>query len=290
MIGQLERIVELKNLNKSLHQNHKGNLIAFTSGKGGVGKTVLSLNLAYMLSKQGKKILFADFDFNFANAHIMLNIIPQKTIKNYLDGKILFKNIITRIDNNFHLLPGSSGSLEMNGHSNLKITSLLVELKKISVNYDYVFIDNGQLNDFHQLEIILGSDRVMIVTSPEPTAVMDAYVIVKMLKQNENNLKKHVIVNKCSGDDEADITFENLNNAVKHFLKEELELIGFVYFDQAVHKSITSQKLFSREGSNSPAYHQISKISGTLAEFVQVANINHSPESSSQKTAFSKRV
>lgn len=290
MIGQLERIVELKNLNKVSQSHNKNNLIAFTSGKGGVGKTVLSLNVAYALSLQGKKILFADFDFNFANAHILLDIIPSETIKNFLEGRSLLNNTVTQVENNFHLLAGSSGSLEMNGHSNLKVSSLLGELKKLSINYDYVFIDTGQLNDFHQLEIILGSDSVVIVTSPEPTAVMDAYVIVKMLKQHESNLTKQVIINKCSDEDEAAVTFENLNNAAKHFLKEKLDLLGFVNLDLSIHKSITSQKLFFRETSGSTTFNQISEISGALAEFVQVANINHSPKLSQQKTAFSRQV
>lgn len=290
MIGQLERIVELKNLNKARQPDHKGNLIAFTSGKGGVGKTVLSMNLAYLLSKQGKQILFADFDFNFANAHILLNIVPPKSIRDFLEGRSLLRNTVTEVNKNFHLIAGSSGSMELNGYSNLKVSSLLMELKKLSANYDYVFIDTGQLNDFHQLGIILSSDCIVIVTSPEPTAVMDAYVIVKMLKQHGSSQRNQVIINKCSDEEEAGVTFNNLNNASKHFLNEELNLLGSVNYDPAVHKSITSQKLLLKEASGSPVYHQILRISGAITEFVQVANINHSPKLSSQKIPFSKPV
>lgn len=289
MIGQLERIVELKKLNK-FHQSYKGNIISFTSGKGGVGKTVLSMNAAYSLNKQGIKILFADFDFNFANAHILSNIIPSGTIKDFLEGKRLLKNIITEVSHGFHLIAGSSGSMELNGHSNLKVSLLLNELRKLSAEYDYVFIDTGQLNDFNQLEIILGSDCIVIVTSPEPTAVMDAYVIVKMLKQNNCTISKQVIINKCSDENEAGVTFENLNTAAKHFLKEELNLLGYVYFDLTVHKSITAQKLFLSDNYNSPVQIQISKIANALTEFVQVANINHSANLPSQKTAFIKSI
>jgi len=289
VIGQLERIVELKKLNK-VHQSYKRNIVSFTSGKGGVGKTVLSMNAAYSLSKQGSKILFADFDFNFANAHILSNIIPSGTIKDFLEGKRLLKNIITEVSHGFHLIAGSSGSMELNGHSNLKVSLLLNELRKLSAEYDYVFIDTGQLNDFNQLEIILGSDCIVIVTSPEPTAVMDAYVIVKMLKQNNCTISKQVIINKCSDENEAGVTFENLNTAAKHFLKEELNLLGYVYFDLTVHKSITAQKLFLSDNYNSPVQIQISKIANALTEFVQVANINHSANLPSQKTAFIKSI
>jgi len=289
VIGQLERIVELKKLNK-FHQSYKGNIISFTSGKGGVGKTVLSMNAAYSLNKQGIKILFADFDFNFANAHILSNIIPSGTIKDFLEGKRLLKNIITEVSHGFHLIAGSSGSMELNGHSNLKVSLLLNELRKLSAEYDYVFIDTGQLNDYSQLEIILGSDCVVIVTSPEPTAVMDAYVIVKMLKQNNCTISKQVIINKCSDENEAGVTFENLNTAAKHFLKEELNLLGYVYFDLTVHKSITAQKLFLSGKVNSPVQSQILKIAKALTEFVQVANINHSANLPSQKTSFIKSI
>ncbi|GBD88093.1 flagellum site-determining protein YlxH [bacterium BMS3Abin03] len=276
MIGQLKRIIEFQNLGNSKTSKPSRNLIAFTSGKGGVGKTVLSLNLAYLLSQKGKRVLFADLDVNFSNAHILLNIIVPKNLKDFFEGKSLLNNIISKVDNNFYLLAGDSGSMYQNTYLKGKISSLLTELKKISGNYDYVIIDTGQMNDREQMEILLSSDSIVIVTSPEPTAVMDAYVIVKILKQQNCCLTKHVIVNKCSDVRDSDITFNNLNTATEHFLNEKLHLMGYVNFDSLIHKSVTSQKLFSKEYFNSPVCKQISKLSGSLTEFVQVANINQS--------------
>ena len=273
MIGQLKRIVELNNLDKLNRQDSVGNLIAFTSGKGGAGKSVLSLNMAYSLSSQGKKVLYADLDLNFANAHILLNMIPPKNIKDYFEGRSLIKNIITKVDKNLFLLHGNSGAMEINGFIKRKIESLINELKKISVNYDFVFIDTGQINDLQQMEFLLNSDLIVLITSPEPTAVMDAYVIVKMLNKHNCGDNKFVIVNKCSDEEEGRITFNNINTASEHFLNEKLNLLGYVNFDSLVHKSITSQKLLMKENSNSNVYRQISELSVAISEFIQVANI-----------------
>jgi flagellar biosynthesis protein FlhG len=273
MIGQLERIIELQKLDEANKPDSAGNLITFTSGKGGVGKTVLSLNLAHALSVQGKKVLFTDLDLNYSNAHILLNMIPSKDMADYFEGKSLLKKIVTQVDNNFFLLPGGSGSIEIKGSFSNKIASLFTELKKLSYSYDYIFIDTGQMNDLKQIDIILNSDLVMIITSPEPTAVMDAYVVVKMLKQNNCNLNKYVIVNKCSDKDEADVTFNNLNNATEYFLSDKLVQFGYVNFDPSIHKSIISQKLLLNEFPESPVVEQLFKLSTSIAEIVQVANI-----------------
>jgi len=273
VIGQLKRIVELNDLNKLNRQESAGNLVAFTSGKGGAGKSVLSLNMAYSLSSKGKKVLYADLDLNFANAHILLNILPPKNIKDYFEGRSLINNIITKVDNNLFLLPGNSGAIEMKGFIKRKIESLINELKKISVNYDFIFIDTGQINDVQQMEILLNSDLIVLITSPEPTAVMDAYVIVKMLNKHNCDINKFVIINKCSDEEESRITFNNISTASEHFLNEKLNLLGYVNFDSLVYKSITSQKLLMKENSNSIVYRQISKISVALSEFIQVANI-----------------
>jgi flagellar biosynthesis protein FlhG len=275
MIGQIKRIVELQTLGTRLNYAGNGNIIAFTSGKGGVGKTVLSLNLAYQLSTSGKRILFADLDMNYANAHILLNLTPSKTVKEYLEGKILLNNIVLEVSKNLFLLPGNSSSLKLNERTNYLTGSLISDLKKISSGYDYLFIDTGQINDPAQMEILLNVDSLVIVTSPEPTAVMDAYVIIKMLKQKKSNVSKYVIVNKCSDQSEANITFNNLNTAVEHFLNEKLKMMGYINYDYSVHESILTQRLLLKEYSNPGISRQFTCLSDSLTEYIQVANIHH---------------
>ncbi len=283
MTGQLERIIELQGLKNIPGQQGSKKIIAFTSGKGGAGKTFVSLNLAYLLYKKEKRVLFVDLDLNYANAHILLNIIAKRNLSDYFAGKSLLKNTRIEVENNFHLIPGSSGSGIPENISKSKIDSLFIELKKLSVEYDFIFIDTGQITSSAQLAVLSNSGFITIITTPEPTSVMDAYAVIKMLKQNKMKIRKQVIVNKCSSKEEALTTFNNLNTATTHFLKENLNMLGYINFDSAVRQSVTSQNLLCKEFSSSIVYNQIGKLAGTLSEIVQLANINHSLKTNTAK-------
>jgi len=279
MIGQLERIIELQNLKRLPGEKGKQNIIVFTSGKGGAGKTFVSLNLAYVVSKKGQKVLFVDLDLNYANAHILLNLAFKKNLAHYFMGKSLLKNLIFHVEENFHLLPGNSGSLILDNISNERINMFFAVLKKLSSGYDFIFIDTGKINTNALLKILLNSNLLVIVTTPEPTAVMDAYVIVKMLKKNKVPIPKLVIINKCSDEEEASTAFNNLNTAATYFLHENLHLLGFINFDLSVQKSIISQTLLSKKYISSIANKQINNLASSLSEIMQMANINHSNNS-----------
>lgn len=282
MTGQLERIVELRSLENSLPSSGSNNIIAFTAGKGGAGKTVISLNIAYRLSRIGKKVLFVDLDLNFSNAHIMLNLAVSKNLKNYFEGNSLLKNILLPVESNLYVIPGFSGWTESGQFSSNKINSLLTELKGLSLNFDYIILDTGQLNNSVQLQILLNAKSVIIVTTPEPTAVMDAYVVVKLLKKNNSGSIKQVVVNKSSDKDEAMLTFNNLNTATEHFLNEKLRFAGYINFSEFIHKSIVEQKLFLKEFSDETVKQQIITLSASITEFIQMANIE---QMNSEKTS-----
>lgn len=273
MIGQLKRVIELKELQENRTVEDKKNIITFTSGKGGVGKTVISLNSAFSLSKMGYKVLFVDLDLNFSNATILLNTTANKNLFHFLSGKNLVKHIIKKIDDNFYLLPGYSGVINEEYYTNNYLSSLITELKRTANEYDFLFIDTGQIVNLQQLDILLNSYLNVILLTPEPTAVMDAYAILKMLKQKNFCNDKIVLVNKCEHKEEAVDTFSNLNNASLHFLKEKLNFAGFISSDPNIHSSILQQSLFMKNYIHSVAYTQIIALNKKLIDFIQVANI-----------------
>ncbi len=274
MFGQAERVLELKRLKSESEINIQPKTFAFTSGKGGTGKTFLSLNIAYSLSIQ-YKVLFIDLDPNLSNANIMMNEIPEKTIYNFYSGKNLLYELITEYDSNLHIIFGDSGKL---GYSKAKygsIDQLFNQLKKIQSKYDFIILDTSSGAGDDVISILQKSDVNVIVTSPEPTSVMDAYVMIKLLNGCNYSGKKAVLVNKCTDHDEGQTAFKNLESAVNHFLKEKLILLGMINSDRSVTESIIAQELLLKKNPSSIVSRQIQNISDQIYEFAHMANILH---------------
>ena len=273
MFGQAERVMELKKPGGNQNRNSSSKIFAFTSGKGGTGKTFLSLNLAYALSGQGKKILFIDLDSNLSNSNIMLNVIAAKTIYSFFTEQKLLNELVTEYEPNLHFIFGDSGKLNYPPKRTGIISTLFNQLRALQDAYDFIFLDTGSGAGDDILSILLQADGNIIVTLPEPTAVMDSYVMLKLLNANQYGGKKLVVVNKCFEKEDGKVTFDNLTMAADHFLKDKPAFLGEINFDQSVSKSIISQELFLKKYASTLAGIQIEKISKNLSEFNHVANI-----------------
>ena len=276
MFGQAERVLELERLRNKNSSEKSSKIIAFTSGKGGTGKTFVSLNIAFALSKENKKILFIDLDPNLSNANILLNVIASKTIYNFFTGRNLLTEQITEYEPNLHFIFGDSGKLDYPKTKPELLRNLFYQLRFIQNKYDIIILDTGSGAGEDEIGILLNADHNIIITTPEPTAVMDAYVIIKLLSNRKFPGSKLLIINKCNEKKESIETFNNLSMASKHFLKEKLNLLGEIDFDSAVSRSILKQELFLKKYSRSTVGTQISKIAKSLYEIVQMANNNHS--------------
>ncbi|QQS35495.1 MAG: AAA family ATPase [Ignavibacteriales bacterium] len=282
MIGQVERVVELNNLKNGKNKKTAVKTIAFTSGKGGTGKTFLAVNMAYAISELNKKVLLVDLDSNLSNVNILLNMNSKKTLNEFFTGRKLLPELITPFENNLHIIFGDSGKLDYDIPKPEMVKLLFSHLSKVSADYDYIFLDTGAGAHDDTINFLLHSSLNVIVTTPEPTSVMDAYVMVKLLKSNGYAHKNIVIVNKCSTDEEGAMAFNNLNVASKHFLSEDLHLLGFVLLDSLVRKSIIDQEVLLKNYQNTKSAGQVRKLSQGLIEFIQLANINQSKVSAYQ--------
>ena len=274
MIGQAQRLFDLKKLEGKKGDNSK-KIYAFSSGKGGTGKTFIALNLAYSLSLKGRKVLLIDLDPNLANLDVMLNIKPLSTINEFYKGRSLLNEIITKRSDYLHLIFGDSGRADFQRLKEDTIRYLFIQLEKIAEKYDYVFLDTGAGASEDIIKILAFSDYSVFVTTPEPTAIMDAYVMIKLLCVNSIDTEKMVVINKCSDEAEGKQAFQNLNSASYHFLREKLFNLGTVRYDNAVSRSIIKQKLFIEDNEDSLVATNIFKLIKNLDEFVHVANINH---------------
>jgi flagellar biosynthesis protein FlhG len=273
MTGQIEKLQKILGAQETRRAINK-NIIAFSSGKGGTGKTFISVNVAHSLAHKGYRVLFIDFDSNLSNADILLNISPRETIVDYFLGKNLLENVITKGSENIDYIFGDSGRLEF-PKLNIDLIGRFVNgLDRISNNYDYVVVDTGAgINN--EITYLLSKVHVNVfVTTPEPTSIMDTYAAIKMLFSKSKGPENYVIINLSDSDEQALEAFNNLNTALSHFLKTTVDFLGFINFDRLVRKSIIDQTLLLRSYPKSEVACQIRAISTKLAGCRQMANIN----------------
>ncbi len=243
MLGQLKRLEELNEMKFSASESNIP-IVAFTSGKGGTGKTTLAVNFANLFAKKGKRVLVVDFDLNFANVHIMTNIFPEHTLADYFNKNYALDNVITKYNEKLHYVFGDSGYA-----GNLKITKgkLREFFSEINsqCNYDLIILDTSSGGAEDTLEILGFADTIIVVATTEPTAVMDAYAIIKLMLLKNISAKIVTLINKTKSKTDAEMAFSNIQTAVKHFLKKEVDLLGFIHESSAIKKSSFSQKLFT---------------------------------------------
>jgi len=275
MIGQVERVYELNNLKRVSGKKKSGcPIVSFTSGKGGTGKSFTSLNLAYALARVNKKVLVVDLDANLSNINIMLNVKSEITLYHFFRDLALLEEIVYKYEPNLHFIFGDSGKLDHPEFGENNVEYLFEHLEELSQKYDYIFLDTAAGAGPDIISILSRCSFTVVVTTPEPTSIMDAYVILKLLSKQNPESEKHIIINKSSSLVEGKTSFENLNKASVHFLKQKLALLGIIEFGDEVGKSILNQNLLIKNNSESRIARQIKVLAGNFVKIKHVANNN----------------
>lgn len=225
--------------------NRKTRIIAITSGKGGVGKSNLSVNMAIAYAQQGKKVMLIDGDLGMANVNILMNIVPQYNLMHVINNQKKMSEIINDTEFGIKFIAGANGFSKI---ANLTVDELDDFANQFAMlsNFDIIIIDTGAGIANNVLQFVSAADEVYVVTTPEPTAITDAYGIIKIitteLPDREMNIK--LLVNRVHSADEGKRISERIINIVGQFLNKKVDYIGFVYDDPVVQASVIRQKPF----------------------------------------------
>lgn len=237
-------------------------IISIASGKGGVGKSNIAVNLAYQCSKQGKRVLLFDADFGLGNTDILLGVNPKYNLSHLMDGTKNIQDITYEINPNLTILATGSANFVLANASTMILDMIFYQLEKYAQSFDLVLIDTGSGIGELVRNTLLFSDRVIVVTSPDPSSLTDSYATIKMVSQRDHSADFSLVVNMVESMKQGKNVYQQLKQVSKKFLDVELNSLGSIPYDKRVEKAIRSQKLISEvyPGSESSlAFEAIAK-------------------------------
>jgi flagellar biosynthesis protein FlhG len=241
-------------------------VMAVTSGKGGVGKTNIVANLGYALTKRGKRVLIFDADLGLGNLDVLLGITPRYNLAHVLSGEKSLPEIVIRGPGNLHILPASSGVQELTRLSHEQQYRILSNLNRLIDAYDVFLIDTAAGISTNVLYFAASAQEIIVVVTPEPTAITDAYALMKVLsiKYRERHFK--LIVNAAKSVTEADDTYRQLNMVSSRFLDIEMDYLGKVLLDENVQRGVRCQTMVSELAPISKASRDFAQLARQLAQ------------------------
>jgi len=236
----------LKNIVSNEMKSSSLRVLAVSSGKGGVGKTNIVANLAYVLSKQDKKVLVVDADLGLNNIDILLGLNPKFHIGHVLSGEKNVQDIITEGPAGIHLLPAGGGLQELTQLDDEKKVVLMEELDQVSSGYDFLIFDTGAGISTNVTYFCSAAHEILLVATTEPTSLTDVYALIKTLHTKHAQKYFRVIINSVGSESEARLIFKNLAAVADRFLPDvSVEYLGYILLDPVVTKAVRQQKAFS---------------------------------------------
>ncbi|MBP2240146.1 flagellar biosynthesis protein FlhG [Cytobacillus eiseniae] len=236
--------------------------LAVVSGKGGVGKSNLSLSFSISLALKGNKVLLFDMDMGMGNLDILMGKSSEYSIVDFFEGTISLRETIMEGPEGMKYIAGGSGLSHLVGLNDDLIHSFLDELSGLINEYDYVIFDMGAGVSEATLKFILSVQEIVVITTPEPTSMTDAYAIMKHIHLMDSSIPFYMIVNRFQTEKEGQQTFLRLSNVLKTFLGRDVFCLGMVPDDRAIQLAVRRQIpfiLFNQKSAASKSMKQITE-------------------------------
>jgi len=239
-------------------------VIVVTSGKGGVGKSNLVLNLAIALAKMKQRVLVMDADLGLANLDVLLGISPKYTLQHVIFGEKRLEEIIIEPFKNVRIIPASSGIQALANLKPEQIDHIIAGFASLGEQVNFFLIDTGAGISESVTSFAFAAQEVIIVTTPEPTAITDAYAMMKVLWTENSEIQVRLFINMAQSRQQALQIGEKIQNVTKAFLKKDIAYIGFIPYDNAVQKAVILQKPFMLSSPHSPVAEALMQFAGEL--------------------------
>ena len=228
-------------------------VISLTSGKGGVGKTTSTVNLAIALSRLGNKVLILDADFSLANVNVLLGMKPLHTLQHVFEQNLPVKQIVMDGPENVSVIPAGSGVDWLATLDTAFRQRLVHEVEEVASQYDYLLVDTAA-GIGPEVQYFNGAAAEMVVVvNEEPTSLTDAYALIKLVHQQYGQKNISILLNGVSSEQAAKRTFVRLADALEQFLHIQVSYAGFIPFDKAVNEAICQQKALVELYPGAPA-------------------------------------
>ena len=274
-IGEKADMIKNKKLGKK--DKKETRVIAITSGKGGVGKTNIVANLGFALSRLGKKVLILDADLGLGNLDVLLGLAPRYNLSHVISGEKSLEEIILKGPGKLEILPASSGIQELTQLSKQQKIQILTKLDLLIDSFDVLLIDTAAGISTNVLDFNATAQEILVVVSPEPTSLTDAYALMKVLSLKYSEKHCKLLVNQAANDQEGRDIYRQLNLVTERFLVISVKYFGCVLFDEKVTKSVRRQQIILELYPDSPA----SKSFSMLAKKIKNMKISKSTKGDS---------
>lgn len=239
--------------------------IAIASGKGGVGKTSVSVNIALLLAAQGYKTCLFDADLGLANINILLGLNPQRTVEGMILRGERLEDIIIKNCHGIDIIPGSSGVEKMADLDESHLQGLVQSFAALD-SYDFLLFDTSAGISRQVIAFCLAVSEVVLIITPEPTSLTDAYALLKILIRNGFEGKAKIVVNQCRTQESAKNAYSKFKVAVKNHLQTEVIPLGFIYADPKVTEAVSAQQPFVLHAPKTTASVCLKHIAKNLLE------------------------
>ncbi|MAD00739.1 MULTISPECIES: flagellar synthesis regulator FleN [Pseudomonas] len=222
--------------------NHPVQVIAVTGGKGGIGKTNVSVNLSLALADMGRRVVLLDADLGLANVDVLLGLKPKATLADVLEGKCDLRDVMVTGPGGIRIVPAASGAANMVSLSPQQHAGLIQAFSEIGDNIDVLVVDTAAGIGDSVVSFVRAAQEALIVVCDEPTSITDAYALIKLLNRDHGMTRFRVLANMVGTPQEGRMVFAKLTKVTDRFLDVALQYVGAVPFDEAVRKSVQKQR------------------------------------------------